>query len=404
MQNVLSRRLGILVSHPVQYYTPWFRHLAKRLTIEVFYAHRQDASAQARAGFGVEFDWDTPLLEGYPYRWLTNRARHPSVRTFNGCDTPELYHLLHAAQFDAFMVFGWNYKSAIQAIRACWQHNIPVLMRSDSQLQTPRSWLTSVVKFLPYRYFLPRLGTHLYVGQRNKDYLQHYGVAGDQLFFTPHFVDSTFFARHAEEAETAGLPLQMRSEFGIPHDAFVWLYVGKFIAKKRPADILRACLEVFSTPQGANVHVLIAGDGPLRTALELMARPHRQRIHFAGFRNQTQMPAVYRASNALILPSDGRETWGLVVNEAAACGVPALVSDAAGCGPDLIEPGRTGCTYPVGDIRALVRHMLALQKMCEDHPLTIRRALARKVARYSIERATEGLERALERSGCGIHV
>lgn len=396
----MSTSLGILVSHPIQYYTPWFRYLANRLTIKVFYAHRQDASAQARAGFEVAFDWDTPLLAGYPYQWLTNRARDPNVHTFNGCDTPELYHLVRATPFDAFMVFGWNYKSALQAIRACWRHNIPVFIRGDSQLQTPRSWLTSAVKFLPYRYFLPRLGAHLYVGQRNKAYLQHYGVTPEQLFFAPHFVDNAFFARNAQDAETTGATRQMRSELGIPPGAFVWLFAGKFIAKKRPADVLRACLEVFRTPQGANVHALMVGDGPLRAELERMARPYRQRIHFAGFRNQTQMPAVYRASNALILPSDGRETWGLVVNEAMACGIPALVSDAAGCAPDLIEPQITGYTYPVGNITALVRHMLTMQKMCAAYLFTMRRALAAKTACYSIEKATEGLARALAQAGC----
>src|SRR2546428_11987966 len=86
----MSYRLGVLLSHPIQYYAPWFRYLAGRLDIEVFYAHRQDAAGQSAAGFGVQFEWDTPLLEGYPYRWLTNVARHPGVGSFAGCDTPEV--------------------------------------------------------------------------------------------------------------------------------------------------------------------------------------------------------------------------------------------------------------------------------------------------------------------------
>ena len=72
-----------------------------------------------------------------------------------------------------------------------------------------------------------------------------------------------------------------------------------------------------------------------------------------GFVNQSELPAVYASADVLVLPSDGQETWGLVVNEAMACGVPAVVSDAVGCGPDLIEPGRTGATFPFGDIAAL---------------------------------------------------
>lgn len=392
----MSHRLGILVSHPIQYYAPWFRFLARRLDIEVFYAHQQDAKGQGEAGFGVEFDWDVPLLEGYTYRWLTNVARRASLRSFKGCDTPEVYNLIRTERFDAFLVFGWNRKSAIQTIRACWRSNVPVLMRGDSQLMTKRSWAKSVVKYLPYRWFLPRLAAHLYVGKRNKAYLQHYGVPEDRLFFVPHFVDNAFFAESAQKARTEGKPLEIRAELGIPLDAFVFLFVGKMTSKKRPDDLVQACLKVFSSPEALNVHALFVGDGPLRASLELLARSHGKRIHFAGFCNQTQLPSFYKACNALVLPSDGRETWGLVVNEAAACGIPAVVSDATGCALDMINEGQTGYTYPVGNVDALASRMLALKEVCEGKPSMIRQALAEKVAYYSIERATEGLESALE--------
>ena len=390
------RRLGILVSHPIQYYVPWFRHLAERFDIEVFYGHRLDAQGQADAGFGVEFDWDIPLLEGYPYRWLKNVARRPSVSSFGGCDTPEVYDLVQRGRFDAFLIFGWNTKSAIQTIRASWRNNVPILMRGDSQLATRRSWVKSLVKYLPYRWFLPRLNAHLYVGRNNKAYLRYYGVPESRLFFAPHFVDNAYFARSAEEAEKVGKPRQIRTELGLPPDAFVFLFVGKMISKKRPTDFIQACLRLFSSPEGSNIHALLVGDGPLRASLELLAKPSAGRIHFAGFRNQTELPAFYRASDALVLPSDGAETWGLVVNEAMACGTPAVVSDAVGCAPDLIQESKTGYTYPFGDVNGLAHRMLALKQICDTSHVAIRQALAEKMSYYSIEQASEGLEAAME--------
>lgn len=402
-----SYHLGILVSHPIQYYAAWFRHLARGHDIEVLYMHQQDAQAQANAGFGTPFEWDLPLLEGYPHRWLTNVARYPSVRTFRGCDTPEIHALLHQKRYDALLVVGWNRKSAWQAIRACWRCKIPVLMRGDSQLQTPRSRLLAAAKYIPYRWVLPRLAGHLYVGQRNKAYLQHYGVPEARLFFAPHCVDTTFFASKAAEAEQTGASCSLRAQLGIPREAFVFLFVGKLIPKKRPGDVVQACLRVFDKPSGRNIHAVFVGDGPLRASLERLARPHTERLHIVGFRNQTELPAFYKAANALILPSDARETWGLVVNEAAACGVPALVSSAVGCAPDLIDAGRTGYTYPVGDIKALARGMQSLQEMWQRAPATLRRALANKVNDYSIASATSGLSQAVEtivaartRKGC----
>ncbi len=402
-------RLGILSTHPIQYYVPWFRYLAKRLDLQVFYAHRQDATGQAKAGFGVEFDWDIPLLDGYSYQWLTNVARRPGLGSFSGLDTPELYRLIQKERFDAFLVFGWNHKSSLQAVRACWQTGVPVFMRGDSHLMTKRSLARSVIKYLPYRWFLPRLDAHLYVGARNKSYLQHYGVSDDRLFFTPHFVDNVFFAEASENSKRVGKTSEIRIAAGIPDDGFVFLFVGKMIPKKRTGDFVRACLRIFNLPKARNVHALLVGEGPLRESLEQLARAGAGRIHFVGFRNQSELPSFYAASDALVLPSDGAETWGLVVNEAFACGIPAVVSDTVGCTPDLIEEGRTGYTYPAGYVEELACRMLDLKAICERAPETIPHALAGKIARYSIERATEGLERALERSvvnrrGAASHV
>ncbi len=61
----MSLRVGVLISHPIQYYTPIFRELAKLCDLTVFFAHRQTAEQQAQAGFGVAFDWDIDLLSGY---------------------------------------------------------------------------------------------------------------------------------------------------------------------------------------------------------------------------------------------------------------------------------------------------------------------------------------------------
>ncbi len=69
-------------------------------------------------------------------------------------------------------------------------------------------------------------------------------------------------------------------------------------------------------------------------------------MNFLGFVNQSRLPEVYAAAHVLALPSGAEETWGLVVNEAMACGIPAVVSDAVGCGPDLVEPGVTGEVVP----------------------------------------------------------
>src|SRR5262245_60309953 len=388
--------LGILASHPIQYHSPWFRSLSQQMDVNVFYSYRQSSEGQADAGFGVAFDWDTPLLDGYNHRWLENAARRPGLSTFAGCDNPEIYDIVRTGRFDAFLVFGWNRKSSIQAFRACRQQRVPFIMRGDSHLLTHRSTLKSAAKFVPFRWFLPRIDAHLYVGQHNREYLKHYGVRDERLFFCPHFVDNDFFREASEHARTTGEDRKLRARLRIPSTAFVFSFAGKMIPRKRAADVIQSAIDLLNKPLGANVHVILAGDGPLRTELERLSGPRQDRIHFIGFLNQSEMPTFYAASDALVLPSNGEETWGLVVNEAAACGVPSIVSNQAGCSADLIASNFTGAVFTAGDISELTHSMAAVKRTCETRPGEVRAALAENAARYSIQSATLGLEEALK--------
>ena len=138
------------------------------------------------------------------------------------------------------------------------------------------------------------------------------------------------------------------------------------------------------------------GDGPLGNSLKKAAEEALgDRVHFAGFINQSEIPAYYRVADVVVLPSDARETWGLVVNEAAACGRPAVVSEEVGCRPDLIDNKHTGFSYAVGDCAQLADRMAAARRVCTESPDEVHRALVDKSNQYSIPKATEGLLSAI---------
>jgi len=99
---------------------------------------------------------------------------------------------------------------------------------------------------------------------------------------------------------------------------------------------------------------------------------------FVGFLNQLEISKAYVAADCLVLPSDHRETWGLVVNEAMASGLPCIVSDACGCCEDLIAPTNPEFRFQLGDTGALAEALLKL--MTRPCPASI---LQRQVAKYS---------------------
>ncbi len=111
-----------------------------------------------------------PLLEGYEYEFLPNRAKRPNVN-FRGCNTPLVRERVVAREFDAWLIVGWNTLSCWQAMRACWHHGVPMLARGDSNLQERRPMYVRIAKRLILGRWIPRFSACLAVGTLNGEYL-----------------------------------------------------------------------------------------------------------------------------------------------------------------------------------------------------------------------------------------
>ena len=237
-----------------------------------------------------------------------------------------------------------------------------------------------MAKALSFPLLLRFFNGYLYVGQRHREYLLHYGAPADRSFFSPHCVDNEAFRIAAQAARQAA------TTAGRDPGVKRLLFVGKLIERKRPGDLVRAA--ALLRKRGCPVEVAFAGSGELRQVLEQEASAAAVPVRFLGFVNQSELPAVYASADLLVLPSDSHESWGLVVNEAMACGVAAVVSDVVGCGPDLVEGGATGEVFPVGDVEALataIETALALPKEAARRNISVRMQI------YSPKCAAEGI-------------
>ncbi len=219
------------------------------------------------------------------------------------------------------------------------------------------------------------------MGERSRAYYKHYGYPTRQLFFSPQCVDAEWFASHATPARGRAL----RSCLGIGTEENAVLFAGKLIPLKRSIDVIEAC----ATHGLSGTHLIVAGSGQLEGAMRERADSLGVKLHLLGFQNQTEMPGVYAAADALILPSS-QETWGLVANEALACGTPIVVSDAVGCAPDLAADQTAGRTFPVADTAALSR---AIKEILTSPPPP--EAIAAKSNGYTVDAAVDGIERAM---------
>lgn len=380
------RRLAVVVSHPIQYYAPWFRHLATlpRLALRVFYLSDHGTVARRDSQFGADFAWDTDLLSGYEHAFIPNLARNPSVNTFWGLRNPGLRPALRAFSPDAILLFGYAHRPHLDLLI---RPPAPIVFRGDSHL------LGSPLPQGLKRFLLSRLyakcAAFLPVGQANAAYFRHYGAPEHKLFPAPHCVDATHFSVTPERLAQAAA---LRSRLGIPPSASVVLFAGKLIRKKRPDLLLAAFLR--AAPSGA--HLVFSGDGDQQAALRASAAGH-DNVHFLPFANQSEMPARYLLGDIFALPSEGRhETWGLAVNEAMHLGRPCIVSDLVGCQADLVQPERTGWSFPAGsetDLAAVLRKALALPRETLNQ---MGRHATEHVAAYNYATASAGLLRALD--------
>ena len=384
----MTQRLVAVASHPVQYQAPYFRALAARPEVDfrALYCFLPTPEEQGE-GFGASFVWDVPVLEGYPWREIPGIRRHgASPHGYRALSAPAIGGVLEEERPDAVLITGWHSRPLVQASRAARRRRIPLLLRGDSN-DLPRRPLW---KRVGHRVFFRRFAAFLAVGAANRRLYERAGAEPRRIFHVPHAVDNERFARMA--AELRPRRRELRETWRIDPNAVVQLFAGKHEPKKHVGDLFDA-LEIARRGR-IDLRLLVVGSGALERELREKAAALRLPVTFAGFLNQRELPRAYGAADVLVLPSES-ETWGLVVNEAMASSLPAVVSDGVGCREDLIEEGVTGFSFPCGDVRALAACLTTIAADAERTAAMGEAARARVMAGYSIDKVVEGTLAAL---------
>jgi glycosyltransferase involved in cell wall biosynthesis len=386
-------RLAIVVSHPTQYYSPWFRWVAAnaQIKVRVFYLWDFGVTATRDRQFATAFQWDTDLLSGYEHEFVPNVARDPGTHHFRGLTNPALLRQLSLWSPSAILLFGYKSSSQLRTLWWARLNHVPVLFRGDSHFLgrgapiCTRRWLL--------RSLYAQFAAFLAVGTANTEYFRVLGVPERRIFRAPHSVNAAHFDPTAPVHQTAAAVL--RERLGIRPDTAVVLFAGKFVPAKQPRELL----EAFITLRPLNAALVFVGDGAEKTLLEETAKlADGVQVYFLPFANQSEMPSRYLLADIFALPSRGHyETWGLAVNEAMHMGVPALVSNLVGCQRDLVTEGETGWVFNPGEAedlsQTLRRALIAIRQPGGRE--AFRQRVRERIAAYSFAATTAGLLAAL---------
>lgn len=359
-------RLAIIVSHPIQHFAPWHQELAKHNEVEfkVFFCRNWGSEVYQDSGFGVSFKWDVPLLEGYDHEFLPAAGR---THTFGllGLDNPEIESRLDRFCPDVVKIFGYTLRTNWRAAKWAKRNRKPVLLYSDSNIRATAPIWKKISKQLVVRRFYDHfVDGALFVGDNNRDYHAYYGLPHPRLFRGIIPVDRKRLLTCLPDPKAARAAI--RSKYQIPESAFVLLFCGKYVERKRPLDLVRAAhaLKI----RGLPVWALLVGEGSARLQLESWIRTNgTSNVTLTGFVNQSSLAQYYAAADALVVPS-ASDPHPLVVTEAACFRLPIVASDKLGCiGPmDTARPGANALIYPCGRIEGLAS---CVEQLWKDHRL-----------------------------------
>jgi glycosyltransferase involved in cell wall biosynthesis len=377
-------RIAFLSTHPIQYQAPLFRTLHARPGVHVtaLFCNTHGVRPTYDREFGRTIRYDVPLLDGYESRFLSNVALSPGL-TPAGLINPGVVRSLAVGEFDALIVHGYAYVTSLLSFFTPRRHT-RLLFRGDSNLRGHRGPATLALKRRALRALFRRVDQFLAIGSLNQEYYEAYGVAPERITFAPYSVDNDFFFERSSAARLD--PSAARRRLGLPEGGTLFVSAAKLIAKKRPLDLLEAFAQAGIGGRACLVYV---GDGELLAPLERRTRALglNDSVKFLGFRNQTELPEIYGASDIMVLPSDF-EPWGLSVNEAMACGAAAFVSDCVGAGPDLI--GDSECTFQVGDVSRLADMM---RRATNDSAWRcgLKQAASSRIEQWSVDATADGV-------------
>jgi glycosyltransferase involved in cell wall biosynthesis len=378
--------LVILATHPIQYQVPLWQALARdaRVPFEVWYLTDHGVRSSYDREFGASFSWDLDSLSGYPHKFLRVPSG-ASPASFWGCRLAEhLGNRLHAAGARALWFQGWQVAAYWQAAYQADRAGVELWLRAESNNLAPRGFLKESARRVLLGELFRRIDRFLCIGVANRRLYESFGVPGERLFEAPYAIDNQRFTRQLEtlvESRSA-----LRRQWGIPDGAFCVMFCGKFIQKKRPLDLVEAAK--LMAAKSLDVHLLFVGSGAMGAILrdqcdvvfdsdaessgiatmrQTQRGDTRPKASFTGFLNQTEISKAYAVADCLVLPSEYAETWGLVVNEAMASGVPCLISDRCGSAADLGHIGRNR-VFPCGDMASLARNLEEMSSERREPP------------------------------------
>jgi len=372
----MKHRLVIITEIIAPYRIPVFNALAQHpeIDLKVIFLAKTDPSTRQWRIYAEEIRFAYEILPS----WRTR------IRKYSLLLNQKVVGALRRANPDAIACGGYNYLASWQALRWAKRNHVRFLLWCESTANDDRAGHRMVESLK--KNFFDKCDGCIVPGTAAGEYARQMGVSPEHIFIAPNAVDSILFGSRADDARR-NAP-RVRAELDLP--ARYFLFAGRLVKSKGVFELLEA-YGILNDNLRSQVGLVFAGDGPLRSELESIAKSICPRtIRFAGFVHRDELASYYGLADCLVFPTLS-DPWGLVVNEALACGLPVICGQSAGCAADLVKSnGRVIDPRNVGQLSR------AMEELATDADL--RREMSREslkiIRNYSPEICAAGIAQA----------
>lgn len=304
------------------------------------------------------------ILENYPVKYLIQ----------------ELIKYLIKIQPAVLVVAGYGHPVMRAAIKWGYQNHVPVILLSDSQYCDHQR--NPLLEMLKGRWIRQYCDTAFVAGASAAQYLERLRFPKHKIWRGYDVTDNNYFGSHAKQIRTN--QSNKREQLALPKSFL--LYVGRFSSEKN----LTRLLEAFANYQQQSsisraLSLVLVGSGPEEQMLKNKAQQlGLKNVFWPGFKQVDELPVYYALASALILPSTS-EPWGLVINEAMACGSPILASTQCGAVWDLVFPGINGLIFNPWSSQSISQAILSFSEYSLDRQTSMGQASQRIIQNFTPE-------------------
>ena len=358
-------RILFISNTPSPYRVDFFNVLGAMPEIDLtaaFLFRPEEHRERERSWFREEYDSFRPVF-------LDKKIKLPGGHYFH----TGMRELLQGT-YDEIVFCGYTYLSMMYGMRLLKRRGKSFWLEIDGALVRTENGIRKRIKTA----CISAADHWFSTGAAPDQYLLQYGAKQEGIVRYPFSSVKAAELARAEDLTPAS-KAALRQALGLTEEKIL-VSVGQFIPRKGFDLLLQAAKDL---PHDLGIYII--GGEPPKEYTDFVAQSGLDHVHFLKFMDKRTLWRHYLAADLFVLPTR-EDIWGLVVNEAMACGLPVVTTDNCVAGMEMVEEGENGFLVKAGDAEDLLRGL----KLALDSDLRRRGRNALETAKkYTIEQMAQ---------------